>query len=542
MRTISLESTREGAEENSTDNEEPPMIHTIIERQGSRPLAREVDTCIERSVAYSLEHQTSSGSWEVLPDARLFDTGFVTYALSSAPRELVGSAVDRAKKWLETARAQSHEPLARILEETPRAIVRGQDPIDLRAPELYGKLFQRKTLLLYGLARHAGMEVLSPLSEDDVRAKVRATFDRRNHIVLKQWSRVDLVSVHVMLEFMAPDPSSSISMTDAVRYLRSLQSDDGSFCHNPMSTAIAFLALSTVAPGSEAWRRSLQLLLDSQQPDGTWRFCTSAVWDTSLTVRSLRAAPLFRRRGLRPAVDFLDQSQNDDGGWGFHADVESDNDTTSCVLLALQDSLDPTHTTIVRAVEYLLRRQRADGLWNTWQSDDDRPVDDCVAHVVRSLTPFETQYDIDLAPARRWLRERYGHGVGWSSGWYRMIPYSLLEVGRALQAKQGIPPEARESIVALQNSDGGWPGISGETSRASATGLALAALMEHGSPQTPIVHAALRYLIETQDSGGTWRGRPEMYGPRPLIYHLQTNTHAFASHGLISVWRRWSLE
>src|SRR5690606_15641736 len=144
---------------------------------------------LERALAYCLDTQGDTGAWQILPDARLFDTSFVAYALRSAPQHLVGSALTRALRWLEHRTAQDHHPLARLLDETPRLILRNAKSIDLLLPSLYGKVFQRKTLLLYTLALHAGASVLSPMSPDDVRAKVRSIYERRNEIVLKQWSR-----------------------------------------------------------------------------------------------------------------------------------------------------------------------------------------------------------------------------------------------------------------------------------------------------------------------------------------------------------------
>lgn len=506
------------------------------ERDFRGPELSEIEDHLDRALQHCFETQGPQGQWEVLPDARLFDTGFVTYALSCATGHAVDAAVRRASRWLATAPVQRHEPLAQILDETPRLILSKTASIDLRDESLYTRVFQRKTLLLYALALHAGIKVLSPMTVAQVRAKVRSTFEARERIVLKQWSRVDLVSVHLLLEHLAPDPSTSISMSEAVKYLSSLQAQDGTFCHNPVSTAIAFLALSLVAPRSRTRKRCLQVLLDSQQPEGTWRFCTSSVWDTSLTVRSFRGHSRFRDRALAPAVEFLVNNQNEDGGWGFHADVESDNDTTSCVLLALRDHLQASHPAITRSIQYLLRWQRPDGLWNTWQSDDDRPVDDCVAHIVRALDPFADAGRIDLDRARAWLASRYRKGDGWSSGWYRLVPYSILEVGRALELDRDVAAGAMSQLRELQRPDGGWPAVSGEDSRASATGIALATLAAHLGPRDPVIQRGLRYLVDTQLDDGTWEGRPEMYGPRPLIYHLQTNTHAFTSYGMIAAW------
>ncbi|MFY0533470.1 hypothetical protein [Nannocystis pusilla] len=56
----------------------------------------------------------------------------------------------------------------------------------------------------------------------------------------------------------------------------------------------------------------------------------------------------------------------------------------------------------------------------------------------------------------------------------------------------------------------------------------------------PFLRRALDYLMDIQQPDGTWPGTPELYGPRPLVYHLPTNTHAFAGMGLMAAWRRLS--
>jgi squalene-hopene/tetraprenyl-beta-curcumene cyclase len=49
---------------------------------------------------------------------------------------------------------------------------------------------------------------------------------------------------------------------------------------------------------------------------------------------------------------------------------------------------------------------------------------------------------------------------------------------------------------------------------------------------------ALGYRVDRQEADGSWGGKPELFGPRPLVYHLRTNTHAFAGLGLMTAWRR----
>ena len=68
---------------------------------------------------------------------------------------------------------------------------------------------------------------------------------------------------------------------------------------------------------------------------------------------------------MKPAIAFIKRNQNSDGGWGFRNQVESDSDTTSCAVLALEaDSKDPQ---IQKTLEYFDRFQTNEGLWRTWQ-------------------------------------------------------------------------------------------------------------------------------------------------------------------------------
>lgn len=500
-----------------------------------------VDGSLRRALEHTLETQTAEGSWYAHPDPRMFDTGLVAYVLSRVPGPEAAAAVDRARAWLERATPQTHARFSRLLDETPWLLLSGSGssgasaPVDLQDPDLYSNVFRRKALFLYALTIHAGKEVLSPFTPERVRAQIRSIYERSDRLRMKQWSRVDLMSVYLLLEALAPGVPRSESVR---RYLEGMQSRDGSFCHNPVSSALALLALSETAPGGTAWTRCLRHLLDAQQPDGTWRFCISNVWDTALTVRAFEGHPLFESGARAKAVQFLLDAQNRDGGWGFRTDLESDNDTTSCTLLSLVGAPGVDQGCIARGVAYLAARQRKDGLWNTWQSQDDQPVEDCVAHVVSALAAYPDIHQIPLEAPYRWLVQQYDIRGEWRAGWYRSYPYAALEIGRAVGAFHPCTRAARKSLLSVQNEDGGWGEMPGEESFASPTGLALAMLLDIHPPGEPFIRSGLEYLVRTQREDGTWAGQPEVSGPRPLLYHLATNTHAFVVQGLMTAWQR----
>jgi squalene-hopene/tetraprenyl-beta-curcumene cyclase len=495
-----------------------------------------LEQCLDRALQHCLSGQDARGAWHVEPDPRLFDTGLVAYVLSRIDRPDAQVAAARARPWLEGFRPQEHDPYARLFDETPRRLLRAEGgPIDLRDPVLYSNLLRRKALLLYVLGLHAGAPVLSPYTRAQVKEQVRQFYLRSGTITMKRWSKADLISIYAILEFL--DGNIGPAAT-ACQHLARMQADDGSYFHNPVSTAIAFLALSCGAPGSPTWQSCLEYLLASQREDGTWRFCTSDNWDTSLTLRTFGEHPRFSDASAK-AVEFLIGAQNPDGGWGFRTDVESDNDTSSCVLLALRGhDGDEIAMAIERGVAYLLGRQRKDGLWNTWQSSDDHPVEDCIAHITGALAAFRGSYTRSIRLAQRWLEQQYESNGRWRAGWYRNLPYSTLEASKGLKAGHPLAYAAVRGLRGIQNPDGGFPLEPGQESSASATGLAVAALAEHHDIHQPFLRRALDYLFDTQEADGSWRGKPELFGPRPLMYHLPTNTHAFVGLGLMTAWRR----
>lgn len=102
---------------------------------------------------------------------------------------------------------------------------------------------------------------------------------------MERWSRIDLFSTQALLESLEGNASV---VAEACQELAVMQESSSSFCHNPVSTAMALLALTAGARGSEPWARCLNHLLDAQKPDGTWRFCTCDI-DFCSAMQSRRA-------------------------------------------------------------------------------------------------------------------------------------------------------------------------------------------------------------------------------------------------------------
>ena len=389
-----------------------------------------------------------------------------------------------------------------------------------------------RNTLLHTLALHAGFTVRGRCSEEALRTRVAREYERCSQDKLKQWSKAELIALHILLQARA---GHAAAVEAAGFDLVHVQSPRAGFFFNPVSTALAYIALCIAAPASDPWYVLRDRLLRDQQPDGSWRFCTSDVWDTSLTVRGFVDHPDFARNALQPALDFLQATQNPDGGWPFRSGVESDNDTTGAVVLALRGTMQGERT-IDRALAYLARVQMDNGLWRTWQFRDDPPVEDVVAHVLSALDAYANRHRLDLAPARRWLAERVEPRDTWTASWYHGTPYAVAEISRALGSSHPLAHHGIDSLARAQREDGGWSHGSGDLgapgpSTASATGLALTAVARRHPAR---VEAALRYLVDTQRPDGTWPGTPDMYGPRPLLSHFTTHTQAFVVGGIMS--------
>ncbi|MFH8407011.1 prenyltransferase/squalene oxidase repeat-containing protein [Streptomyces sp. NPDC018019] len=497
---------------------------------------------MDRALALATRHvlatQRDDGSWLAAPAPRITETALCTVALARSPHAGAGRAAERGRAWLAGgATPQDHHPVAHAVEAALLSLALDTgEPIDVRHPSFTDRALSARSRLLQAIALHTGRAVRGGDGPAALRTLLATAVAGR--APLKRWSRVELWSLHALVESYYGNRTAA---QDAARVIAAEQAPAGDFFANPVTTALAALALQAAAPGTGATRRCVAYLLDSQLPDGTWRFATSDVWDTTLTVRTFHGTAAFDRHGLPAAVAFLVGAQNPDGGWPYRSGVESDNDTTSAALIALNGVGDLPGATVRAGLRHLARQQRADGLWRTWQSAGDPPVDDVVAHVVTALDQYSGRHQVPLAAARDWLTGRLDAQGRWHAGWYEGLPYATAEVLPALGAPghagaDGHP--AARALAGTRNPDGGWPVEAGSPSTPAATGLALAALERGGLLDEACWGPGLAYLVETQREDGTWPDVPLMHGPRPLLTHFPTQTHAFAAHGLVSGRRR----
>ncbi|MFI8993890.1 prenyltransferase/squalene oxidase repeat-containing protein [Streptomyces sp. NPDC053542] len=515
---------------------------------------RQADDMLARALGHCLRHQREDGGWRSPPDPRVTETALACLALSREATPAARHAVRRARQWLRTARPQTHHPLAQYTETLLAGLACGTgDGHGLGTEAFTGPVFAPRLRLLAVLRAcaervapdGAGHEPVTADGLRALRAGLRTAVDGAARSRLKSWALVDLLAEHALVEryFGAAQDAEA-----AARRLADLQAPDGSFYGNVLSTSLALLALHAVVPAGTARYRARGYLLTAQHPDGTWRFLTTDVWDTQLTVRAFRGEPDFDVQGLPRALDFLRAAQRPDGGWPCRQGLESDNDTTAAVLLALA-GLPEAADAARGALRHLAEQQSRAGLWSTWQAAGDPPAPDVVAHAVTALDRYRGRHRVPTGAARRWLLAYAGRagatGDGWAASWYRGAPYAVCEIAPALPPGHRAVRAELTRLAASRRPDGGWAHGPDTGSLPSATGLALAALYGAAGPGNGTravgpgggTRAALAYLAAAQRADGSWPGRPEMYGPRPLLSHSPAQTLAFTVLGLTAARR-----
>ena len=184
---------------------------------------------------------------------------------------------------------------------------------------------------------------------------------------------------HVLIALSRVAVTGRAAIQNAVRWLASVQSRDGSWAGSAAVTATVVQALATHAqPEAKAIRRGVVWLLLAQQPDGCWP-ARSDENELEVTASVLAALLVAGVRPAKPVVTaaarWLADQQNPDGGWpaapaGRSEQRRSDAPGTaiavSALLAASQDpaGIAPDAAGPVGAgTSWLVRSQQADGGW-----------------------------------------------------------------------------------------------------------------------------------------------------------------------------------
>lgn len=184
------------------------------------------------------------------------------------------------------------------------------------------------------------------------------------------------------------------------------------------------------------------------------------------------------------AADFLLQSQNADGGWGYRLKGMSYVEPTSAVLLVLSEP-----NARARGRDFLLSLQHADGGWGIAAMDAESGW--MTAWAVRALADFP-EADAAMRRGADWLIENAGLVVRDESA--RAKINELFKIDSTLR---------------------GWGWQRGDASWVHPTALAILALVAAGQADHSRTHAGVQYLLDRACPDGGWNiGNPWMLGKK----------------------------
>jgi len=337
----------------------------------------------------------------------------------------------------------------------------------------------------------------------------------------------------------------------------------------------------------ECHRQLESLILEDRSADSIrLQPCKSPVWDTAITLRALessgldrasaeasRAADWLLARQIRCEGDWARTVRAEPGGWCFEYrnDFYPDVDDTIMVLLALQGR--PTGemaAAIDRGRRWVLAMQNRDGGWGAFDRDNSRqflcyvPFADHNAMIDPS-TPDLTGRTLECLAAlgyhaghraidrgAAYLRRTQQPGGAWYGRWGVNYVYGTWQALVGL-AEAGLPcgdPTIQAGAAWLlehQQACGGWgesadsyadASLAGQgPPTASQTAWALMGLTAAGLADHPAVCRGIRYLLDRQESDGSWQESEFTGTGFPLVFYLRY--HAYPIYFPLLALGRW---
>ncbi len=302
------------------------------------------------------------------------------------------------------------------------------------------------------------------------------------------------------------DNTESPSIQSAVNFMRESQGPSGGWQSewdtntNANTTAIMLQAINLLGqnPDDEIWQQQngnpSSALLAVQRESGAFGGDFANAYSTADAIVALAGRSITDLGYLEIASDsyeFVVAAQEDNGGWG----------------------------SVGQTLDTLIALRAAGWQPNTIAAEHDAPLD----YIANNLQPYlETGPDaigktilgliaagedptdfsgVDLTQA---LRNAYDQEAGsfGSPGntWHQALAILGLDA-----AEQEIPQGAIETLVNLQQDDGGWEYSPGFGSSPDNTSLAIQALLAVGFiPDDPVLSNAIQYIRTSQTNSGGW--------------------------------------
>ncbi len=405
---------------------------------------------------------------------------------------------------------------------------------------------------------------------------------------LASWRNVFLAldGVAKIYERLPWKPLRGVALDGARRWLlHHLEQSDGLGAIYPaiMNAAFALLALG-YAPDDPPLASQIDALQKLEIEDHeTIRVqpCVSPVWDTAIAITALTEAGLpAEHPALVKAADWLLDRQiiapgdwqirnpaTAPGGWAFEFrnDFYPDVDDTAFVLMALLSVNHPdpirAHAALERGLTWMVSMQNDDGGWGAFDRNNDTAIlthvpfadhnamidpstVDVTARVLECLATFGRGSDPAVARGVAYLQREQEADGSWYGRWGVNYLYGTGFVLRAAQvldmAMMHWVQRGASWLRSVQNVDGGF----GETcasyddpvqkgqgpSTPSQTAWALIGLLgDRAREDDPAVELALEYLLDSQNSSGSWDETATTGTGFPRVFYLKYHLyrHAF---------------
>lgn len=303
--------------------------------------------------------------------------------------------------------------------------------------------------------------------------------------------------------------------------------------------------------------------------------CFSPVWDTAIVAICLaesgvppthpalaRASSWLMDKEIRFRGDWKYKNPVDvePSGWVFEFENKwnPDIDDTAMVLLALR--LIPTENRqrrdecVQRALKWMMTFQCKDGGWAAFDKDCTKGIlekvpfadhnamldpecADITARILELLgyENFSIEHP-QVEKALEFVREHQEEDGSWYGRWGVNYIYGTWQVLRGLHAlkldmNEPWLQKAGRWLESVQHEDGGWgercntyddPVFKGKgPSTASQTAWAIMGLCTFGDPNRPSLIRGIRYLIDTQNSDGSWTEHEITGTGFPKVFYLK---------------------
>jgi squalene-hopene/tetraprenyl-beta-curcumene cyclase len=410
------------------------------------------------------------------------------------------------------------------------------------------------------------------------RARKAAAFDWSDQLI--SWRNFFLAADRAMklYEKLPWKPLRQRALREAKSWLLDhLERSEGLAAIYPamMNSIFALMALGHGPEDPLTAREIREFARFEIEEDDTIRLqpCVSPVWDTGIAMVALEEAGvaaddpalvkaaewMLSKQVLGPGDWQVKNKDAAPGGWvfEFRNDFYPDVDDTAFVLMALQRVKFPDparmEAAVRRGIQWLLSMQNRDGGWAAFDRDNnkgflcdipfadhnamlDPSTADVTARVLECLGRFGWNANHPaIQRALQFLLKDQCEDGSWFGRWGVNYVYGTSGVLRSLETVSLTAKEYCQRAVrwlrSVQNSDGSFgeslrsytePQTKGQgPSTASQTAWGLIGLLAASDAGDPAIHSAASYLVEQQNSDGSWSENEFTGTGFPCVFYLK---------------------